>query len=213
MFCNFLELIPLCMRIYIYMQAFRFRLVCWDLYKRGPVGETLIHLCLLLATPLTTALAKRLLAKFPKMLVDIYLSDQYYGMSQICPTNTTVRLKSVQPILQYVSKLSIQYYGTSQICPTNTTVHLKSDIHIESFNIFAGENILHIAIVNEDPAMVKFLLDRDEDGMIHHERAFGEFFSCDDQVASRKDKQDKETLKMTNKTNYKGNPVIHGCTK
>ena len=56
-----------------------FRLVCWDLYKRGAVGETLIHTCLLLANPLVVALAKRLLSIFPKLLVDIYLSDQYYG--------------------------------------------------------------------------------------------------------------------------------------
>lgn len=67
-----------------------------------------------------------------------------------------------------------------------------------------GENILHIAIVNEDPAMVKFLLDRDIDGIIHEERAFGVFFSCDDQNASRKDLADAETLKMTPETNYKG---------
>ena len=64
--------------VYIYLVVY-FRLVCWDLYKRGAVGETLIHTCLLLANPLVVALAKRLLSIFPKLLVDIYLSDQYYG--------------------------------------------------------------------------------------------------------------------------------------
>ena len=68
----------------------------------------------------------------------------------------------------------------------------------------AGENILHIAIVNEDPAMVKFLLDLDSDAIIKHERAYGVFFSCDDQVASRKDQPATELLKMTPNTNYKG---------
>ena len=81
-----------------------------------------------------------------------------------------------------------------------------------AFNVFsmnscifsAGENILHIAIVNEDPAMVKFLLDLDSDAIIKHERAYGVFFSCDDQVASRKDQPATELLKMTPNTNYKG---------
>ncbi|XP_067949718.1 transient receptor potential cation channel subfamily V member 5-like [Watersipora subatra] len=121
------------------------RLVCWDLYSRGAVGETLIHLCLLLGTPLVISLAKRLLRIYPKLLVDIYLSDQYFG-----------------------------------------------------------ENILHIAIVNEDPAMVKFLLDYDQHGMTIRERAFGIFFSCDDQITSRKDQQDSELIKISVKTDYKG---------
>ena len=59
--------------------------------------------------------------------------------------------------------------------------------------------------MNEDPAMVKFLLDRDTDSIIHQERAFGVFFSCDDQNASRKDLPDAETLKISPETNYKGN--------
>jgi len=67
-----------------------------------------------------------------------------------------------------------------------------------------GENILHIAIVNEDPAMVKFLLDVDTDGIIHKERAFGIFFSCDDQTTSRKDKSGTELITIDKKTDYKG---------
>ena len=77
-------------------------------------------------------------------------------------------------------------------------------IFYEFLYFSAGENILHIAIVNEDPAMVKFLLDLDSDAIIKHERAYGVFFSCDDQVASRKDQPATELLKMTPNTNYKG---------
>lgn len=68
--------------------------------ERGAVGETILLLCLLSATSLHADLAKRLLKFYPKLIHDIYLSDEYYG-----------------------------------------------------------ENVLHIAIVNEDPAMVKYLLD------------------------------------------------------
>jgi len=58
--------------------------------------------------------------------------------------------------------------------------------------------------VNEDPAMVKFLLDLDKDGITHKERAFGVFFSCEDQKASRKDNPDTELIKMSPNTDYKG---------
>lgn len=68
--------------------------------ERGAVGETILHLCLLNASSLHADLAKRLLKFYPKLIMDIYLSDEYYG-----------------------------------------------------------ESVLHIAIVNEDPAMVKYLLD------------------------------------------------------
>lgn len=64
-----------------------------------------------------------------------------------------------------------------------------------------GESILHIAIVNEDPAMVKFLLDNGADV---HERACGNFFCPDDQKSSRMDTYDHEWIDVTEKTNYEG---------
>ncbi|XP_052720179.1 transient receptor potential cation channel subfamily V member 5-like isoform X10 [Crassostrea angulata] len=66
---------------------------------------------------------------------------------------------------------------------------------------YFGESILHIAIVNEDPAMVKFLLDNGADV---HERACGNFFCPDDQKSSRMDTYDHEWVDVTEKTNYEG---------
>jgi hypothetical protein len=48
--------------------------------------------------------------------------------------------------------------------------------------IIKGENVLHIAIVNEEPATVKFLLDA---GVDFTQRACGKFFSPEDQKPSR----------------------------
>ncbi|XP_062582287.1 transient receptor potential cation channel subfamily V member 5-like isoform X4 [Saccostrea cucullata] len=66
---------------------------------------------------------------------------------------------------------------------------------------YFGESILHIAIVNEDPAMVKFLLDNGADVQ---ERACGNFFCPDDQKSSRMDSYDHEWVDVTEKTNYEG---------
>ncbi|KOC68960.1 Transient receptor potential cation channel subfamily V member 6 [Habropoda laboriosa] len=120
----------------------KYRLVCWSLSERGAVGETILHLCMLHATAIHTDLAKRLLRFYPKLINDVYISDEYYG-----------------------------------------------------------ESALHIAIVNEDPAMVKFLLDSGADV---HERCVGNFMCPEDQKASRSDSLDHEWVCVTPETNYSG---------
>lgn len=119
-----------------------YREVCWDINQRGAVCETCLHLCLLNATSLHADLAKRLLRFYPKLINDIYMSDEYYG-----------------------------------------------------------ENVLHVAIVNEDPAMVKYLLDA---GSNVHERCCGAFMSAEDQKASRYDNTDHEWVCVSSFTNYDG---------
>ncbi|KAG8202146.1 hypothetical protein JTE90_010505 [Oedothorax gibbosus] len=120
----------------------QFREVCWDLDQRGSVGETVLHLCLLVSTPIHTELAKRLLKLYPKLANDIYQCDEYYG-----------------------------------------------------------ENVLHMAIVNEDPVMTKFLLDN---GANYNERAIGSFFGPEDQKNSRNDNLAHEWVDVPLKTDYKG---------
>ncbi|XP_067008057.2 transient receptor potential cation channel subfamily V member 5 [Anabrus simplex] len=66
---------------------------------------------------------------------------------------------------------------------------------------YYGESVLHLAIVNEDPAMVKFLLDSGAD---YHERCFGNFMCPEDQKASRTDSTDHEWVNVTPITNYEG---------
>ena len=60
----------------------KYREVCWDINKRGTVGENILHICVLLSTAIHADLAKRLIKEYPKLINDIYLSDEYYGMSK-----------------------------------------------------------------------------------------------------------------------------------
>ncbi|CAK1600101.1 unnamed protein product [Parnassius mnemosyne] len=119
-----------------------YRELCWDLKERGAVGETILHLCLLNATTLRGDLAKRILRFYPKLINDIYISDEYYG-----------------------------------------------------------ESVLHMTIVNENPTMVKFLLDAGAD---YHERFCGNFICPEDQKASRYDSLDHEWVNVQPNTNYEG---------
>ena len=44
-----------------------FRECCWNLSMRGSVGETGLHVCFLVPSALHMELAKRMIAKFPKV--------------------------------------------------------------------------------------------------------------------------------------------------
>ena len=50
----------------------------WNVENRGAVGEMTFHVCFLMGTPAHMFCAKRILRWFPKMLYDIYLSEEYY---------------------------------------------------------------------------------------------------------------------------------------
>ena len=54
---------------------------CWDLECRGAVGETVLHLCYLNNTPIHIEIAKVLLDLYPKLSLDIYEAEEYYGES------------------------------------------------------------------------------------------------------------------------------------
>ncbi|KAJ8668889.1 hypothetical protein QAD02_000148 [Eretmocerus hayati] len=77
--------------------------------------------------------------------------------------------------------------------------NLINDIYID--DEYYGENVLHIAIVNEDPSMVKFLLDSGADV---NERCIGNFMSAEDQKATRCDSLDHEWVCVSPETNYEG---------
>uniref|UniRef100_T1GA49 Uncharacterized protein n=1 Tax=Megaselia scalaris TaxID=36166 RepID=T1GA49_MEGSC len=66
---------------------------------------------------------------------------------------------------------------------------------------YYGESVLHIAIVNEDPAMVKFLLDA---GALVMERCCGAFMSAEDQKYSRTDSPEHEYVAVSPLTDYEG---------
>ena len=54
---------------------------CWDLECRGAVGETVLHLCYLNNTPIHIEIAKVLLDLYPKLSLDFYEAEEYYGES------------------------------------------------------------------------------------------------------------------------------------
>lgn len=64
-----------------------------------------------------------------------------------------------------------------------------------------GENALHMAIVAENPCLVKYLLFCGADVK---QRCTGKFFTCDDQKPKRVDHLENEHPTLPVDTNYKG---------
>lgn len=122
------------------------RPVYWNINKRAAVGETILHLCFLNATRVHYEIAKIVIKKYPPLVNDIYISDEFYG-----------------------------------------------------------ESALHMAIVNENQAMVHFLCKH---GANIHERAYGAFFCPEDQRKSRKDHPVQEGIVLTDVTNYESNTYL-----
>ncbi|CAG5132741.1 unnamed protein product, partial [Candidula unifasciata] len=56
---------------------------CWDLEKRGEVGETPFHLLILMDTPVHFEVARILLNLYPNLALDIYEGEEYYGESAL----------------------------------------------------------------------------------------------------------------------------------
>lgn len=52
---------------------------CWDLNKRGGVGETPFHLLYLNDSPVHFEVAKILLQLYPNLALDVYEGEEYYG--------------------------------------------------------------------------------------------------------------------------------------
>ncbi|GMR62023.1 hypothetical protein PMAYCL1PPCAC_32218, partial [Pristionchus mayeri] len=64
-------------------QSFRYRELAWDINQRGNMGENLLHICLLHNTVEQNELAKFLVQKFPRLINDIFISEDYYGLSPL----------------------------------------------------------------------------------------------------------------------------------
>lgn len=56
-----------------------YRNIAWKLDERGTMGETIVGICLLQGTKAHNSLAVRLMQKFPLLVKDIFVSEDYYG--------------------------------------------------------------------------------------------------------------------------------------
>lgn len=72
---------------------------------------------------------------------------------------------------------------------------------LELNKLLLGLSPLHLAIVNEDPTMVAYLLNKGADV---NQRCYGALFYPDDQVGTRTDSLEHEYVDINQVTDYSG---------
>ncbi|XP_033098366.1 transient receptor potential cation channel subfamily V member 5-like [Anneissia japonica] len=89
----------------------KYRDQCWDLNKRGSVGETILHLCFLNNTPAHMELAKRLLNIYPALAKDIYTHDEYYGENCLHMAIANDNFEMVQYLVNHSVEINARCCG------------------------------------------------------------------------------------------------------
>ncbi|GFO42754.1 transient receptor potential cation channel subfamily v member 6, partial [Plakobranchus ocellatus] len=73
---------------------------CWNLNKRGGVGESPFHLLYLMDSPVHFEVAKILLKIYPNLALDVYEGEEYYGESALHIAIVIGDLESVQHLVR-----------------------------------------------------------------------------------------------------------------
>ncbi|XP_041974280.1 transient receptor potential cation channel subfamily V member 5 [Aricia agestis] len=116
-----------------------YRELCWDLKERGAVGETILHLCFLSATSLLADLAKRLLRFYPKLINDVYMSDEYYGESVLHMTIVNEDLTMVKFLLDSGADYHERCFGNF-MCPEDQKASRSDSLEHEWVNVQPDTN-------------------------------------------------------------------------
>ncbi|XP_003378400.1 ankyrin repeat-containing domain protein [Trichinella spiralis] len=146
--------------------ASKYRELCWDISQRGAMGETLVHICLLNGTHLHNEVAKILIRTFPKLVNDIYLSEEYYGQSPLHQAIVNEDIAMVRFLLQHGADVHQRCYGAF-FCPddqkesrTDSLEHEWVDIHQNTNyagRTYWGEYPLSFAACTRQPDCCRML--------------------------------------------------------
>ncbi|CAJ0934944.1 unnamed protein product, partial [Mesorhabditis belari] len=90
----------------------RYREIVWDINQRGKMGETLLHICLLHNTTEMNELAKQIIIRFPKIVNDIFISEDYYGFSPLHQAIVNEDLAMVYFLLKNDADVHQRCYGS-----------------------------------------------------------------------------------------------------
>lgn len=94
----------------------KYRMIAWDMGERGHMGETLLHLCLLHNTVEHNFLAKELVLKFPKLINDIFISEEYYGLSPLHEAIVNEDIQMLYFLLKQNADVHQRCYGAFFSC-------------------------------------------------------------------------------------------------
>ena len=149
-----------------------FRECCWMVEKRGSVSETLLHVCFLLQTPTHLMLARRLLKWYPKLILDVYLADEYYGENVLHMSIVAEDPTMVKSLLEAGVNIEERFYG-NLVCPEDQKSSRNDSLEHEEVDVclktnyqgyfYLGEYPLSFAAVLNQVECYRLILSRGAD--------------------------------------------------
>ncbi|KJH46088.1 ankyrin repeat protein [Dictyocaulus viviparus] len=89
----------------------KYREIAWKLEERGAMGETIIGICLLQGTDVHNKLAMKIIETFPKLVNDINISEDFYGLSPLHQAVINQDCHMVYVLLKRGADVNIRCYG------------------------------------------------------------------------------------------------------
>uniref|UniRef100_A0A158PCP8 ANK_REP_REGION domain-containing protein n=1 Tax=Angiostrongylus cantonensis TaxID=6313 RepID=A0A158PCP8_ANGCA len=89
----------------------KYREIAWKLEERGAMGETIIGICLLQGTDIHNKLAMKIIETFPKLVNDINISEDFYGLSPLHQAVINQDCHMVYILLKRGADVNIRCYG------------------------------------------------------------------------------------------------------
>ncbi|XP_048584484.1 transient receptor potential cation channel subfamily V member 6 [Nematostella vectensis] len=149
----------------------QYRHLCWKVGELGAVGENILHTCFLNATRTHFDLGMLLIKAYPKIINDIYTSDEYYGENCLHMAIVNGDLA----LVHFLCKNGIDIHqracgaffcpddqkSSREDCETQESVVLCTETNYQSLsNTYWGEYPLSFAACLGQEDTVKYLLHR-----------------------------------------------------
>uniref|UniRef100_A0AC35U5N4 ANK_REP_REGION domain-containing protein n=1 Tax=Rhabditophanes sp. KR3021 TaxID=114890 RepID=A0AC35U5N4_9BILA len=97
-------------------RATRYRELVWEISERGTMGENLLHMCLLHSTDKLKYVARELIFRYPKLVNDIFISEEYYGLSPLHQAIVNEDVQTVYFLLRNGADVRQRCYGSFFCC-------------------------------------------------------------------------------------------------
>ncbi|XP_078309757.1 uncharacterized protein LOC111108840 isoform X4 [Crassostrea virginica] len=130
---------------------------CWDLNKRGGVGETPFHILYLLDSPTHHAVGEILLDLYPKMSLDVYEGEEYFGESALHIAIVFGSLDAVKLLMKKGAKVDQRCTGRFFLPEDQKKGHTKTT-NYEGYAYY-GEYPIHFAAATGNQEIYDYLID------------------------------------------------------
>ena len=138
-----------------------FRECCWMAEQRGFVGETVFHVCFLMGTQTHLTCGRRMLKWYPKLINDVYLSEEYYGENVLHMSAVAEDPMMVKYLLEEGVNIHERAYGNF-FCPEDQKPSRNDSLEHEEVDVCTKTNYDGYVYWGEYPLNFAAVLNQEE---------------------------------------------------